>query len=107
MAKAPLPPHLTEAHLPADSPLHSLLISVRTLRDTIVHGDRAVRADQWDSVHQQRVAIRELRSILRTFDGLVQGDAFSKIEKELKHVAGVLGVARDAEVVHALSLIHI
>ena len=101
LAKAPLPPHLTEAHLSADSPLHSLLTSVRTLRDTIVHGDRAVRADQWDSVHQQRVAIRELRSILRTFDGLVQGDAFSNIEKELKHVAGVLGVARDAEVVHA------
>lgn len=101
LGKAPLPPHLREAHLPADSPLHSLLSSVRELRDAIVHGDRAVRADQPDSVHQQRVAIRKLRSILHTFDGLVEGDAFSKIEKELKHVAGVLGVARDAEVVHA------
>lgn len=58
--------------------------------------DRAVRADADDAIHQLRVTIRRLRSLLQaspnTFaDGASLGD-------ELRWLAGLLGTARDAEV---------
>ena len=46
-----------------------------------------------------RVATRELRSHLQTFHGIVVGPEIEKIEADLKELAGILGVARDAEVV--------
>ena len=60
--------------------------------------DRAVRADAYDSIHQMRVTTRKIRSLLRASEdsfGLTD-DAW--ILEELKLLAGVLGVARDAEV---------
>jgi len=58
-----------------------------------------VRDDEFDSVHQLRVATREMRSLLETFEGILEGEQLTALEDELKHAAGVLGVARDAEVV--------
>ncbi|NTS21744.1 CHAD domain-containing protein, partial [Bacteroides fragilis] len=55
--------------------------------------------NEWDSVHQMRVATRELRSHIQTFHGIVVGPEIERIESELKLLAGILGVARDAEVV--------
>ncbi|MGV0627125.1 CYTH and CHAD domain-containing protein [Mycolicibacter minnesotensis] len=55
--------------------------------------DRAVRADTDDAVHQMRVTIRRLRSLLHgeeTADAALLG--------ELKELGTVLGAARDAEV---------
>jgi hypothetical protein len=46
-----------------------------------------------------RVATRELRSHLQTFHSIVVGPQIEKIEADLKELAGILGVARDAEVV--------
>lgn len=60
--------------------------------------DRAVRADTYDSVHQMRVTTRKIRSLLQASEeafGLTD-DAW--ILDELRQLAGVLGVARDAEV---------
>ncbi|MET0455230.1 MAG: CYTH and CHAD domain-containing protein [Mycobacterium sp.] len=60
--------------------------------------DRAVRADVWDSVHQMRVVTRKIRSLVKGSEesfGLAED---SPILDELKELAGVLGVARDAEV---------
>jgi CHAD domain-containing protein len=57
-----------------------------------------VRADAPDSVHKMRVAIRRLRSALTTFEPLVATGAAKALGKELKWFAGVLGAARDAEV---------
>jgi CHAD domain-containing protein len=60
--------------------------------------DRAVRADAWDSVHQMRVITRKIRSLVKGSEesfGLAD-DAW--VLEELKLLAGVLGVARDAEV---------
>lgn len=60
--------------------------------------DRAVRADAFDAVHQMRVTIRKLRSLLRDYQdsfGLPDGEW---ILDELRELAGILGVARDAEV---------
>ncbi|POY02955.1 CHAD domain-containing protein [Mycobacterium kansasii] len=60
--------------------------------------DRAVRADVDDSVHQMRVTTRKIRSLLREAPdsfGLADG---AWVLDELRELAGVLGVARDAEV---------
>ncbi|RAU94637.1 CHAD domain-containing protein, partial [Mycolicibacter senuensis] len=55
--------------------------------------ERALRADADDAVHQLRVSIRRIRSLLRAVPG-----SFSDIDGELRWLAGVLGTARDAEV---------
>ena len=46
-----------------------------------------------------RVATRELRSHMETFNGILGGEELEHIESELKLLAGMLGYARDAEVV--------
>lgn len=60
--------------------------------------DRAVRADAYDSVHQMRVTTRKLRSLLQASPEAfgITDDAW--VLDELRELAGVLGVARDAEV---------
>ena len=63
--------------------------------------DRAVRADTYDSVHQMRVITRKIRSLLKDAQeslASTDDDAFVWILDELRELAGVLGVARDAEV---------
>ncbi|KZS74989.1 CHAD domain-containing protein [Mycobacterium kansasii] len=60
--------------------------------------DRAVRADVDDAVHQMRVTTRKIRSLLREApDSFGLADAAWVLD-ELRELAGVLGVARDAEV---------
>jgi len=64
----------------------------------ILEWDRAVRADTYDSVHQMRVTTRKIRSLLQASE-----DAFGLTDDawvldELRQLASVLGIARDAEV---------
>lgn len=54
--------------------------------------------DDDTAVHQMRVGCRRLRSDLRTFRALVDADWAGALREELKWIAGVLGGARDAEV---------
>ena len=66
--------------------------------ERLLESDRAVRADADDAVHQMRVATRQIRSLLQASEeafGLTD-DAW--ILGELRELAAVLGVARDAEV---------
>lgn len=56
----------------------------------------AVRADADDAVHQMRVSIRRIRSLLRAGPKAF-GDS-AAIDHELQWLARVLGTARDAEV---------
>ena len=60
--------------------------------------DRAVRADIYDSVHQMRVTTRKIRSLLQASEDAfgISDDAW--VLDELRQLAAVLGVARDAEV---------
>ena len=60
--------------------------------------DRAVRADAADSVHQMRVAIREIRSLLQASETEFGLSDDAEILSELRELATVLGGARDAEV---------
>jgi CHAD domain-containing protein len=57
-----------------------------------------VRADEFDSVHQMRVATRRLRATLRSFGQVIPRSQTSEVAAELKWLGGVLGPARDGEV---------
>ncbi|MFD5867754.1 CHAD domain-containing protein [Corynebacterium sp. NPDC060344] len=94
---APVPP--APADLPEGTPGRAVVDALAANVAKMVEWDPKVRADEWDSVHQMRVATRELRSHMQTFHGILVGDQIAHMESELKLLAGVLGVARDAEVV--------
>ena len=94
-----LPPALAVSNLDPDSPAAAVVNALKANRDKLVEYDPRVRRDEWDSVHQMRVATRELRSHLQTFHGIVVGPEIARLESDLKQLASMLGVARDAEVV--------
>lgn len=97
--RAPFPSFMQIADLDEDSPAAAVVGALRRNRDKLIEYDPKVRRDEWDSIHQMRVATRELRSHLETFEGVLSGTGLHHVESELKLLAGVLGVARDAEVV--------
>lgn len=94
---APTPPQMAE--LEEGDPARGVLAAIAANATKIAEYDPKVRADEYDSVHQMRVATRELRSHLQTFEGILGGEEYLKIEKELKVLATILGRARDAEVI--------
>ena len=57
-----------------------------------------MRADEFDSVHQMRVTTRRLRATLRSFGTVIPRSATSELAAELKWLGGLLGEARDGEV---------
>jgi CHAD domain-containing protein len=85
---------LASAEPPSD-PVHR---AVAEQVELMLVWDRAVRADADDAVHQMRVATRQIRSLLQASE-----DAFGLTDDawvlgELRELAAVLGIARDAEV---------
>src|SRR3984957_15917599 len=60
--------------------------------------DLAVRRGKPDAVHQMRVTVRRLRSVLQSFTGIVSKKETEHLRAELKWLGGVLGTARDNEV---------
>ena len=79
----------------AADPIHR---AVAEQVDQMVEWDRAVRADVYDSVHQMRVTTRKIRSLLQSSEGAFGISSDAWILDELRQLASVLGVARDAEV---------
>ena len=79
---------------PAD-PLHRAMAEQI---DQLLVWDRAVRADAPDAVHQMRVTTRKLRSLLRDAQDSYGSTDSDWVQAELRELAAVLGVARDAEV---------
>jgi len=71
-----------------------LKVQVAALRDL----EPKVRADEYDSVHQMRVTTRRLRATLRSFGQVIPRSKSEKVAAELKWLGGLLGEARDAEV---------
>ena len=66
--------------------------------EELLEWDRAVRSDVYDSVHQMRVTTRKIRSLLQSSEGSFGISDDDWILSELRELAAVLGVARDAEV---------
>ncbi len=64
------------------------------------HQDPRVRQDLPDAVHDMRVAMRRMRSALATFRPMLDRTVTEPLRDELKWVGGVLGDARDSEVIH-------
>ncbi|MEU3564308.1 CHAD domain-containing protein [Kitasatospora sp. NPDC006786] len=75
-----------------------LLARLETQAAVLAGLDDAVRADEPDAVHRMRVACRRLRSALQTFRRLVAPGAADELVAELRWLGGVLGRARDREV---------
>jgi CHAD domain-containing protein len=71
-----------------------LKVQVAKLREL----EPQVRADEFDSVHQMRVATRRLRGTLRSFGTVIPRSETSDLAAELKWLGGLLGEARDGEV---------
>ncbi|MTE16132.1 CHAD domain-containing protein [Nocardia aurantiaca] len=66
--------------------------------DRLCTAEPDVRQDLPDSVHKMRVATRRLRSVLRSYRRILRRKPVREITDELRWLAGLLGVARDAEV---------
>ncbi|OBA63640.1 CHAD domain-containing protein [Mycobacterium sp. 1100029.7] len=82
-------------------PEDPVLRAVAEQIDELLVWDRAVRGDAFDSVHQMRVTTRKIRSLLKDAQeplGLSDDGSYAWVLDELRELAGVLGVARDAEV---------
>jgi CHAD domain-containing protein len=60
--------------------------------------DPMIRRDEPGSVHDMRVAVRRLRSTLKSFGALLGSPDVSGLSAELKWLGGVLAEARDIEV---------
>jgi CHAD domain-containing protein len=84
-----------DAVVPPADPVHR---AVAEQVEQLLVWDRAVRADVYDSVHQMRVTTRKIRSLLQASEDAfgISDDAW--VLDELRQLAAILGVARDAEV---------
>ncbi|WP_189170313.1 CYTH and CHAD domain-containing protein [Pilimelia anulata] len=71
---------------------------LRAQRDAIVANEPGVRSGDPDAVHDMRVAIRRLRSTLRTFRPVLDDAASEPLRAELKWLANLLGPVRDSDV---------
>ena len=60
--------------------------------------DPMIRRDEYGSVHRMRVATRRLRSTLKSFGKVLGTPGIDRLRIELKWLGGVLGAARDNEV---------
>jgi CHAD domain-containing protein len=67
----------------------------------LIAEDPRVRISADEGVHQMRVATRRLRTALATFRPLFADRAGEPLRDELKWLGGLLGAARDAEVMRA------
>ncbi len=88
----------TDEAAPAEPPADPVHRAVAEQVEQLLEWDRAVRADVYDSVHQMRVTTRKIRSLLQASEGAFGLSDDAWVLDELRQLAAVLGVARDAEV---------
>ena len=83
----------------ADSTAGEVIVAhVRAQVFALLSHDFAARHDAPDGVHKMRVATRRLRSALLTFRRLFDPRVVHPLRAELAWLGGILGAARDAEV---------
>jgi len=100
-ALGPRLPITTPGHGPKGSAGAVLLSYLTEQVQALTEQDPLVRLDAQDAVHKMRVSTRRMRSTLATYGRfLADGEAVGFLRAELKWLAGVLGQARDAEVMH-------
>ncbi|MGC9669430.1 CHAD domain-containing protein [Planosporangium sp. 12N6] len=84
---------------PVGSGARALNAYLRRQYDAILDTDEAVRRGDPEAVHDMRVAIRRLRSTLRTFRPLFDPVHAGRLRDELRWLGGLLGDVRDGDVV--------
>jgi inorganic triphosphatase YgiF len=89
---------LGAAHTSAGS---VLLDYLSAQSDAVIGGHFAIAGDWPEAVHRTRVALRRLRSTIRSFVDFFDADQAQHFEADLAWYAGVLAPVRDAEVVPA------
>ncbi|WP_433285211.1 CHAD domain-containing protein [Micromonospora sp. CA-244673] len=86
---------------PADPAAAPVVDYLTAQRDTLVgHHAGALGGDE-DAVHDMRVAVRRLRSTLRTFRGLWDRAESEQVRAELRWLGAQLGPVRDVQVMAA------
>jgi CHAD domain-containing protein len=83
---------------PSSSAADMVLAYLRTQVHALTTLEPRVRADEFDSVHQMRVATRRLRATLRSFGQVIPRADSEHLAGELQWLGHALGHARDAEV---------
>ncbi len=98
--EAPRPRRLGAPELdPAMDVEGALVLALGHLTEAMLWHAPAARAGTApDGVHQMRVALRRLRSLLRAFRPACDGPALRGFDAELRGLAAVLGPARDWDV---------
>ena len=93
-------PELPVAELTADSPARELVCAALATSVTrFIRSDAAMRlSTDPEGVHQARVAVRRLRSDLRSFLPLLDTEWTGALRERLRPLGDVLGAARDADV---------
>ncbi|PRY70488.1 CHAD domain-containing protein [Glaciihabitans tibetensis] len=95
--------HATQAAALPDDSATALGAAIRVLwhlRDELLDADPGVRSDEPDAVHQMRIVIRRLRSVLAAFQGVLDPAVLDDLRYRLGQLGDTLGVVRDAEVRH-------
>jgi CHAD domain-containing protein len=77
----------------------ALVVALGHLTEVLLwHAPAAAAGDTPEGVHQMRVAMRRLRSLLRVFRPACEGAALRGFDARLKELAAFLGPARDWDV---------
>ncbi|MEP7022691.1 MAG: CYTH and CHAD domain-containing protein [Actinomycetota bacterium] len=98
-----LPPPADDVPLTERTPAGDVVLAyVRAQLTALQSLDPMVRRDAPDAVHQMRVATRRLRSALKTYREILDQPASGGLRAELAWLGGVLGEARDVEVMAGL-----
>lgn len=65
---------------------------------TLLGEDARMRTNETDAVHKMRVSTRRMRSALASYRTFLPPEPAREVRDELKWLAGILGAARDAQV---------
>ncbi|HZW29365.1 MAG TPA: CHAD domain-containing protein [Isosphaeraceae bacterium] len=92
------PPPILARIKPDDPAARAVCAALATARSRMQESEASARAGDSEGIHRLRTATRRLRSELRALGELVDPQWLEPLESELKWLAGVLGAARDVDV---------
>ena len=73
-------------------------LSGALLDDLLANQPAVLRGDEGEGIHQMRIGIRRLRSLLVLFERFLEPHAATRFSDELRRLGRVLGAARDWDV---------
>ncbi|MDQ3032119.1 MAG: CHAD domain-containing protein, partial [Myxococcota bacterium] len=73
-------------------------LALRWIDEATEAAERVVEGNDDEALHDLRVALRKLRTVVRTYDGELRGALAKKRKKKLDRLVQATGAARDAEV---------